>query len=83
MPEILQELEPYTGELPMKAMREAIEHREAITPELLRVLSAVAENPEKYARREDHMLHLFALDLVAQAQLSLRRCRYSPKDTKS
>ena len=50
----------------MKAMRAAIEQREAITPELLRVVEAVAENPEQYARREGHMLHMFALYLLAQ-----------------
>lgn len=61
IPEILKELEPYTGRFPMEAMRAAIAQREAITPELLRVLAAVAENPEQYARREGHMLHVFAL----------------------
>jgi hypothetical protein len=66
IPEILKELEPYTGRFPMKAMRAAIEQREAITPELLRVVEAVAENPEQYARREGHMLHVFALYLLAQ-----------------
>jgi hypothetical protein len=64
--EILKELQPYTGRFPMQAMRAAIAQREAITPELLRVLEAVAENPEQYARREGHMLHLFALYLLAQ-----------------
>src|SRR5229473_3159292 len=59
--EILNELEPYTGRFPMKAMKAAIEQREAMTPELLRVVEAVAENPEQHARRENHMLHLFAL----------------------
>jgi hypothetical protein len=66
IPEILKELEPYTGRFPMTAMRAAIEQREAITPELLRLVEAVAENPEQYARREGHMLHLFALYLLAQ-----------------
>jgi hypothetical protein len=66
IPEILKELEPYTGCFPMKAMKAAIEQREAITPELLRVLEAVAENPLAFARRQDYMLHLFALFLLAQ-----------------
>ena len=64
--EILKELEPYTGKFPMKAMQAAIEQREAITPELLRVVEAVAEHPEHYTRREGQMLHLFALYLLAQ-----------------
>jgi len=43
IPEILKELEPHTGRFPKKAMQAAIEQREAITPELLRVVEAVAE----------------------------------------
>ena len=66
IPEILNALEPYTGRFPMEAMRAAVQQREAITPELLRVLEAVAEDPEQYARRERHMLHIFALYLLAQ-----------------
>jgi len=66
VPEILKELEPYTGRFPIKAMRAAIEQREAITPELLRVVEAVAENPTEFARRHDYMVHLFALFLLAQ-----------------
>ena len=66
IPEILKELEPYTGRFPMKAMQAAIEQREAITPELVRVLEAVAQDPVKHAEREDYMLHLFALFLLAQ-----------------
>jgi hypothetical protein len=66
IPEILDQLTPYTGRFPMEAMRAAIEQREAITPELLRVLEAVAENPVEYAKRKNHMVHLFALFLLAQ-----------------
>jgi hypothetical protein len=66
VPEILKELEPYTGRFPMKAMRAAVEQREAITPELLKVLEACAEDPVAFARREDHMLHLFGLFLLAE-----------------
>src|ERR1035438_2933324 len=64
--EILKDLEPYTGRFPMKAMEAAIEQREAITPELLRVLEAVAEDPLAFAKRQDYMLHLFAMHLLAQ-----------------
>src|ERR1017187_595685 len=66
IPEILKELEPYTGRFPMEAMRAAIEQREAITPELLRVVEAVAEDPVKHAERKEYMLHVFALFLLAQ-----------------
>ena len=36
--DILKELELYTGKFPWKAMKAAIEQREAIIPGLLRVL---------------------------------------------
>jgi hypothetical protein len=75
IPEILKELEPYTGQFPLEAMRAAIEQREAITPELLRVVEAVAEEPLKYAPRQDYMLHLFALYLLAQFR---ERRAYAP-----
>jgi len=66
IPEILKELEPFTGRFPMKAMKAAVEQRDAITPELLRVVEAVADNPEDFARRDNYMVHLFALFLLAQ-----------------
>jgi len=65
-PEILKELEPYTGNFPTKAMRAAIEQREAITPELLRVVEAIAANPTEAAKRTDYMLPVFAFYLLAQ-----------------
>ena len=66
IPEILKELEPYTGRFPMQAMKAAIEQREAITPELLRVMESVADDPVKHAELKDYMLHDFALYLLAQ-----------------
>src|SRR6266478_6553067 len=66
IPEILKELEPYTGRFPMEAMRAAIEQREAITPELLYVVEAVAANPCEVAERKDYMLPVFTLYLLAQ-----------------
>ena len=53
IPEVLKELEPYTGSFPMKAMRAAIEQREAITPELLRLVEVIADNPTEAATRKD------------------------------
>jgi hypothetical protein len=47
-------------------MRAAVEQREAITPELLKVLDICAEDPVAFANREDYMLHVFALYLLAQ-----------------
>ncbi len=66
VPEILKELEPYTGRFPKKAMQAAIEQRETITPELLKVLETAAEDPVKFAERKDYMLHMFAMYLLAQ-----------------
>jgi len=64
--EIVKDLELYTGRFPKRAMRAAIEQREAITPELLRVLEEVAASPEVFAARDDYMLHLFSMYLLAQ-----------------
>ena len=66
IPEIFKELELYTGRFPMEAMRSAIEQREAITPELLRVVEAIAANPTEFAQRDGYMLPAFALYLLAQ-----------------
>lgn len=66
IPDILKELQTYTGEFPMKAMKAAIEQREAITPELLGVLESVARDPAGWAARGDNMFPLFALYLLAQ-----------------
>lgn len=66
IPEILKELEHYTGRFPMKAMKATIEQREAVTAELLRIVEQVADNPTEFARRHDYMVHLFALFLLAQ-----------------
>ena len=66
IPEILKELERYTGRFPKQAMQAAIEQREVITPELLQVLERAAEDPVKFAERKDYMLHVFAMYLLAQ-----------------
>ena len=65
IPEILEALTTYTGQFPEAAVRAAIEQREAITPELLRVLEAVGEDPAAYAQKDKHMLHTFAVYLLA------------------
>src|SRR2546422_2342086 len=73
IPEILKELEPYTGRFPMEAMRTAIEHREAMTPELLRVVEAIAANPAEVAKRDDYMLPVFATSAGFAAMASTTR----------
>jgi hypothetical protein len=52
IPEILKELEPYTGKFPMKAMRAAVAQPRAMTPELLRVLESIADAPAEWAKRD-------------------------------
>ena len=66
IPEILEQLKPYTGKFPMAAIKAAIEQREAITPALLREFEESAAHGEEYAGREDYMLHVFAVFLLAQ-----------------
>ncbi len=67
IPEILKQLEPYTGKFPMEAMRAAIDQREAITPELLKILESVAADPAEWvATRKNNELPLFASHLLAQ-----------------
>lgn len=64
--EIIQELTPYTGRFPKRALQAAIAQREAITPHLLTALEEVADAPERFATRGDYMLHTYALYLLAQ-----------------
>lgn len=77
IPEILKAFEPYTGQFPMEAMREAVAQREAITPELLRLVETVAEDPLKNAEREDSMLPFFAVFLCGQPQAMALAARRS------
>jgi hypothetical protein len=64
IPEILKELEPYTGKSPMKAMRAAVAQRRAMTPELLRVLESIADAPAEWAKREDIVLPQLSIFLL-------------------
>jgi hypothetical protein len=66
IPEILKELTPYTGKFPEQAVRAAIEQRDRIIPDLLRVLEDVAADPLRYSKDPDWMLHIYALHLLAQ-----------------
>jgi hypothetical protein len=47
------------------ALRAAIEHREAITPELIAAIDRVSDDPAHYLKDEADWLHLFALCLLA------------------
>jgi Protein of unknown function (DUF1186) len=66
IPDIIRELTPYTGRFPRQALEAAIARPNAITPHLLEALEKVAKAPAEFARREDFMLHMFAVYLLAQ-----------------
>src|SRR5215470_130701 len=63
--EILQQLETNTGTFPREAVAQAIAQREAITPELLRVLAEAQHNIE-HLIESDAMAHIYAMYLLAQ-----------------
>ena len=67
VPEILQRLEKFpTGKLPTDVLAAAVARREEITPELLRVVAEVVEQPEVVMQREGYWLHMFAIFLLAE-----------------
>jgi Protein of unknown function (DUF1186) len=48
-------LAPFQMSAPKRpAVQDAVEQREAVTPELLRVLEEVAANPAEFAERDDY-----------------------------
>ncbi|WP_414575333.1 DUF1186 domain-containing protein [Anabaena sp. CCY 9402-a] len=64
--EILLELENNTKKFPRLALERAIEEREAITPILLSTLERLSNNLEELLEKEEYILHLYALYLLAQ-----------------
>jgi hypothetical protein len=64
--DILKQLEVNEGTFPREAVIEAIEQREAMTPELLRVLEYAHDNIEEIAERPHYFAHIYAMYLVAQ-----------------
>src|SRR5262249_30815145 len=63
--EILQQFATNTGTFPREAVAQAIAQREAITPELLRVLAEAQHNIE-HLIESDSMAHIYAMYLLAQ-----------------
>jgi Protein of unknown function (DUF1186) len=63
--EILQQLATNTGTFPREAVAQAIAQREAITPELLRVLAEAQHNIDDL-QESDSMAHIYAMYLLAQ-----------------
>ena len=67
--DIVKTFERYRGSFPRKAVEAAVEQREAITPELLRMLEYTVANAEELAAedREDYYDgHVYAMYLLAQ-----------------
>ncbi|BAB78103.1 DUF1186 family protein (plasmid) [Anabaena sp. FACHB-709] len=64
--EILAQLEINTKTFPRLALEAAIEQREAITPILISTLDKLSENLEQLLEKEDYILHIHALYLLAQ-----------------
>ena len=63
---ILKELERCRSVFPSEAVGEAIAQREEITPELLRILAKVVDDPAPYAADGAYFSHIFALFLLAK-----------------
>jgi hypothetical protein len=63
--EILQQFATNTGTFPREAVAQAIAQREAITPELLRILAEAQHNIEDLPE-SDSMAHIYAMYLLAQ-----------------
>jgi hypothetical protein len=66
VPEILEELRLNRGYFPREAVEAAVERREAMVPELLRILDEAVERPEALAEEAASMGHIYALYLLAQ-----------------
>src|SRR5438093_12928639 len=62
--EILSQLERPARKFPRAAVEEAVERREEITPELLRILEETIARPSDFSG--DSIAHIFAMFLLAQ-----------------
>jgi hypothetical protein len=63
---ILKQFEVNEGTFPREAVAQAIAQREAITPELLRILEEAHRDIEEIAQRPDYFAHIYAMYLLAQ-----------------
>ena len=65
--EIVEKLKYYTPELPRKAIKEALEHKEEITPKLLEMLEYTKENLEEiYNEADEFFGYNYAYFLLAE-----------------
>ena len=63
--DILKQLEVNEGTFPREAVVQAIEQREVITPELLRILEDARDNIE-HLSETGYMAHIYAMYLLAE-----------------
>ena len=66
VPEILEELRELRGYFPVEAVEAAVERRDEMVPELLRILDDAADRPEELLARPAEMAPIYALYLLAQ-----------------
>jgi Protein of unknown function (DUF1186)/SEC-C motif len=66
MTEILHEFEESTGRFAQAAVEAAIERREEVTPELLRILEETVDRAAQLDPEGDYIAHLYAMFLLAQ-----------------
>jgi hypothetical protein len=72
--DILRQMERNDGYFARAAVTEALARRDEIVPELLRILEAVADDPQRYAKEPDYMALTYAMFLLAR----FRETRASP-----
>ncbi len=66
IPEIIAALTHTAKPFPRQAVEEAVKQREAITPELLRILEYCTANIKTISRQEDYLAHIYAFYLLSQ-----------------
>ena len=64
--EILSGFERLTKPFPYEAVEAAADNREAITPELLRIVEDAIERAEERGKDHDYMAHIFAMFLLGE-----------------
>ena len=64
--EILHQFERATGKFARAAVEAAVERREEVTPELLRILEDTVHRAAQLDAEGDYMAHLYAMFLLAQ-----------------
>jgi hypothetical protein len=64
--DILRQMERNDGYFARAAVTEALARRDEIIPKLLRILEAVADDPQRYAKEPDYMALTYAMFLLAR-----------------